>query len=112
MVPYLLEFGNQKSRVGLWKIESTAGYLRVQVVSGTSRASNGTVTQCSSPAYRIMFAMAVMRNEFVKSIRKAPTMGTTRKACGAGPYFSTSSSLQATALAGVPSMKPQKARGV
>ncbi len=53
------------------------------------------------------FAMAVMTIEFVKSIRKAPTMGTTRKDCGAGASFSTNSSMQATALAVMPSMNPQ-----
>src|SRR5256885_1497047 len=52
-----------------------------------------------------------MISELVKSIRKAPTMGTVRKACGAGPYFSTSSSMQAIALAVIPSLQQRRCIG-
>jgi hypothetical protein len=44
----------------------------------------------------------------VKSMKNAPTIGTTRKARGAGPYRSTIASMFAMAFAVVPSMKPQK----
>lgn len=53
---------------------------------------------------RSMFAMVVITSELAKSIKNAPTTGTTRNASGAGPYFSTSSSMQATAFAVMPSM--------
>ena len=43
-----------------------------------------------------------------KSMKKAPTSGTTRKARGAGPYRVTSARMLATALAVVPSAKPMK----
>src|SRR5580693_5775122 len=56
---------------------------------------------------RTTFAMKVMTSEFTMSIRNAPTTGTTRKASGAGPYFSTSSCIEAIALAVIPSMNPQ-----
>jgi amino acid transporter len=51
--------------------------------------------------------MAVMISALVKSMRKAPTSGTTMNARGAGPYFLASTSMQASALAVVPSMNPQ-----
>ena len=49
-----------------------------------------------------------MMMALAKSMKKAPTMGTTRKARGAGPYRSASDSMLAMALAVVPSMNPQK----
>src|SRR5262245_20071827 len=55
-----------------------------------------------------MFRQMVMMTAFMKSMKNAPTMGTTRNARGAGPYRSTSASMLAIALAVVPSMKPQR----
>jgi len=43
-------------------------------------------------AYLRMFRQTVMSRAFVKSMKKAPTMGTTRKARGARPYLSTRTS--------------------
>src|SRR3972149_6343 len=61
----------------------------------------------AAPPYLRRFRKAVMMIALVKSMKKAPTIGTTRKARGAGAYFSTSTPMLATALAVVPSMKPQ-----
>ena len=61
-----------------------------------------------SSRQRQMFRQAVIRRALVKSMKNAPTIGTTRKALGAGPYRSASASMLAMALAVVPSMNPQK----
>src|SRR6185369_17736057 len=76
---------------------------------------NATFPNCDTGgklSHRSQFAIVVTMSEFVKSIRNAPTIGTTRKASGAGPYFSASSSMQAMALAVIPSIKPQKPEAI
>ena len=50
---------------------------------------------------------AVMISAFVKSMKNAPTIGTTRNARGAGPNRSTIASMFATAFGVAPRPKPQ-----
>jgi hypothetical protein len=46
---------------------------------------------------------------FIRSIKNAPTIGTTTKACGAGPWRRVSACMLAIAVAVAPIAKPQKA---
>src|SRR5262245_24361361 len=84
-------------------VANTGGYGTPFALPGVSTIETGYDVR-GWFAYLTQFAMAVIMIEFVKSIRNAPTTGTTRNARGAGPYFSASSSITATALVVIPSM--------
>src|SRR4029079_8067823 len=58
--------------------------------------------------YFNQFTNSVMMSALVKSMKNAPTSGTTRKALGAGPKRTTSARMFATALAVVPNTTPTK----
>src|SRR5436190_19309034 len=68
--------------------------------------------QRSESAHRQMFRHTVIRRPFAKSMKNAPTIGTTRKAFGAGPCRSTTASMLAIAFAVVPSMNPQNPEAI
>src|SRR3954447_13270549 len=58
--------------------------------------------------YLNQFRHPTIKSEFEKSIKTAPTTGTTRYEIGAGPYRFTTESMPATAFAVIPIMNPKK----
>jgi len=72
-----------------------------------SRKNSGLPSAAKAVGHHLkIFKKTVMIRALAKSIKKAPTIETTRKARGARPYLSTSTFILAMALAVVPIMKP------